>query len=110
MAEGLHLDGHAFHDDWIDRLIVTIGLGAGDLHRDFHALSNLAEDRMLGVTRGKPIQEVVVDCVEEELGTSGVRSTGVGHRKGTRFVRDLGGKLVLDAPLTVVTTAGFSRF
>eukprot|EP00964_Phaeocystis_antarctica_P063516 scaffold38138_cov63-Phaeocystis_antarctica.AAC.3 len=70
----------------------------GDLDHDVDArlVDALAEDRVLGLARGEPVEEVVVHGVHEELAAARVGRAGVGHGERAGLVGELGGELVLD--------------
>jgi len=88
-------DSDGVHLDRLDRVIVA-GLDGGDLVNEIHTRDDLAEDRVFGLTRAEEVEEVVVGNVHEELGTTRVRLTGVGHGESARRVGDLSGELIRD--------------
>mmetsp|Transcript_5924 Transcript_5924/g.10007 ORF Transcript_5924/g.10007 Transcript_5924/m.10007 type:complete len:226 (+) Transcript_5924:104-781(+) len=101
-ADDLRRDGDRVHDNRGDRVVVAVGPAAADLHDNVHARSHLAEDRVLA--RGalvEPVEEVVVDRVDEELRAARVRLASVGHGEGTRLVRDPLRELVRNVPAPV---------
>mmetsp|Transcript_18571 Transcript_18571/g.42095 ORF Transcript_18571/g.42095 Transcript_18571/m.42095 type:complete len:216 (+) Transcript_18571:107-754(+) len=89
------LDGDALHLDGCVR-IVARGLDLRDLDDEVVVVRHLAEDRVLGVAAGEPVQEVVVGHVHEELGATGVGLAAVRHGERARLVAVLGDVLVRD--------------
>ena len=77
-------DRHVF-----GRTIATKGLCLADLIDNIHTFHHFPKDRVLA------IKEVVVDKVDEELGSSGVRP-GICHRDSTPVVLVVLAELVLD--------------
>merc|ERR1712183_169580 len=83
----LHLDRNALHHDGSLRVVIgSWHLCNCNKQLKIFRRFDLAEDWVLGITWRKPVQEVVVHNVDEELRTSTVRLSRVGHRQCARFV------------------------
>mmetsp|Transcript_4166 Transcript_4166/g.13257 ORF Transcript_4166/g.13257 Transcript_4166/m.13257 type:complete len:214 (-) Transcript_4166:22-663(-) len=90
-------DAHLDHHDGLDRLVVAVLLHLADLVDDVGAGDDAAEHGVLRRRRAvEPVEELVVDRVDEELRAARVRLAGVGHRDGVRQVRVLRDVLVRD--------------
>merc|ERR1712110_89918 len=98
LAWSTHLaKGDAVHLHRGDRSVVLCR-HLGNLHHDIEArlVNGSAENRMLGLSRAKPVQEVVVDDVHEELRTARVGLSSVCHAEGAWFIGNLCSVFVLD--------------
>ena len=86
--------------------IVILGTGRVDGHDNVLSLNDFSENRVLRLCGFiKPVQERVVDRVDEELAAAAVGCTSVGHAESEGLVRDLGAvgltEFVRDAALAV---------
>jgi len=76
--------------DWLQRSVVSIASRFVDGSDDFHSSTNLSKNWVLG--RGGLVPEIkklVVDDVDEKLGSTGVGLSGVGHGQGAGLIRKL---------------------
>lgn len=69
------------------RTVITIRSCLPDAVHNRHPLDDTAENRVFGVSRGKPIQKRIVHGIDEKLAGSAIRRACVGHRQCARLVR-----------------------
>lgn len=98
-------DAYAHHLDGLERAILRSRRCFNGFD-NFHAGDDTAEDGMLARTRGKPIEKVIVNGVDEELATARVGAASVGHRQRSGFIGNTRGQLVLDRAVGRVASAG----
>lgn len=85
-------------------------LHRGYFHHDVHTFGDFTEHRVRGRRRFvEPIEEVVVDGVDEKLTPAGVFGAGICHRQSPGLVRDLRRQLVRNAAFSRVSRYFFLR-
>jgi hypothetical protein len=94
------------HLDRTDRSILGVGWKTFDFFDDIHSRRDAPEHRVLRRTRGKPVQVVVVNGVDEELTAAAVGSSRIRHGERARLIGNFGIIRVLVGNCSVRAVSG----